>query len=102
MVTTTVNVDEAGVLAGGWVVNTNLETVAGVTAKGLLVAVTGPSVMSVAFRVYPVQAVVIWRLVKVATPATAAWEVVPASVPLQGFAEKASVTVWVSPITTLP
>ena len=59
----------AGELAGGWVVNTSLDTLAGVMAKGLLVAVTGPSVMSVGFRVYPVQAVVIWRLVKVATPA---------------------------------
>src|ERR1700683_4294455 len=102
MVTTTVKVDVDGVLVGGWVVNTSLDTLAGAMAEGVLGAVTGPSAASAAFRVYPVQAVVIWRLEKVATPETAAWEAVPANVPLQGLAERERVTVWVSPVTTLP
>ena len=55
-----------------------------VMAKKLLIDTSGPSEASVAISVYPTQAVLIWRLVKVATPATAAGGD-PPSVPPQSW-----------------
>src|SRR5207249_7487029 len=62
----------------------------------------GLSPLAAAVRVYPLALLLTLRSENVATPATAATLVVPASVPLPGFAPSATVTVPVQPVAVFP
>ena len=53
-------------------------------------------------RVYPTPALLIERVLKVATPFTAATVAVPASAPLPGLVPIATVTLAVLDVTALP
>src|SRR5438552_7412309 len=70
------------------------------TLNALLVAPVRP--VADAVSVYPVPAVLMLRLEKVATPLTAATVVVPERVPLAGLVPIASVMLVVAVVTVLP
>src|SRR5947199_133017 len=84
----------------GCTVNASCVAAAADTVKGLLVALVGPEADAVS--VYPVPALLMLRFANVATPLDAATVVVPASVPLPGFAPRAMVTVPLDPVAALP
>src|SRR5438034_1245776 len=84
----------------GCTVNASCVAAAADTVKGLLVALVGPEADAVS--VYPVPALLMLRFANVATPLAAATVVVPASVPLPGFAPRAMVTLPLNPVAVLP
>src|SRR5205809_516416 len=84
----------------GCTVNASCVAAAADTVKGLLVALVGPEADAVS--VYPVPALLMLSLANVATPLAAATVVVPASVPLPGFAPMASVTLPLNPVAVFP
>src|SRR5947199_3787616 len=84
----------------GCTVNASCVAAAADTVKGLLVAPVGPEAEAVS--VYPVPALLMLRFANVATPLAAATVVVPASVPLPGFAPRAMVTLPLNPVAAVP
>src|ERR1051325_5194963 len=69
-------------------------------SNGVLVAPGSPAAFAVS--VYPLPAWSMLRSANVATPATAATDVVPDNVPPDGFAPIATVTTPVNPVAVLP
>src|SRR3989441_1040702 len=82
----------------GWTLNTSAAAVPGVMSNAALVALPAP----VAVSVYPGPALLIDRLVKLATPPAAATVSVPDSVPPPGFVPIATVIFPVNPVAVLP
>src|SRR3989441_733693 len=82
----------------GWTLNTSAAAVPGVMSNAALVALPAP----VAVSVYPGPALLIDRLVKLATPPAAATVAVPDSVPPPGFVPIATVIFPVNPVAVLP
>src|SRR5437773_918182 len=96
----------AGVMAApaaallGSTVNSSSVAAPGVGGNSTLVALLSP--VAAAVSVYPVPALLMLRFANVATPLAAATVVVPASVPLPGFAPRAMVTLPLNPVAVLP
>src|SRR5499426_603611 len=88
------------VTAPGCTVNTSVAAWPGAIVSGALVAPV--TLADTACSVYPEPALSMCRSVNVATPATAAADVVPASVAPVGFDASDTVTLPLNPVATLP
>src|SRR6266566_4016808 len=84
----------------GWTVNASWLATLGVMLNAALVAPLIP--VAAAVTVYPVPVLLMLSPANVATPATAATEAVPESVPPLGFAPVATVTVPVNAVAVFP
>src|SRR6266550_1412320 len=84
----------------GWTVNASWLGVPGVMLKAALVAPVTP--VAAAASVYPVPALLILKVEKLATPLTAATLTAPESVPALGLLPIATVTFPVNPVAVFP